>query len=372
MGAVAPGMALAAVVAAGLAGCGTPGAPQPPSLNLPDRVADLSATRAGNQVSLTWKMPKKNTDRLQLEGEVAVRVCRREGAGACETAADGLMFAPAGAGSYRDALPSALAIGAPRALSYFVELKNRNGRSAGLSNAATVLAGEAPGPVSGLRVTVRKAGVEARWDALTPDSDAPAVAVRLHRVLVSPTKTRDNAARRPLAPSKEPTEQNLLVEGAARDGVALDTTARTGETYEYSAQRVEKLTVEGQTLELDGEFSAPVRVEVLDVFPPAVPTGLAAVATAEGTAPDGSHAAAAIDLSWQPVMEPDVAGYIVYRREGSGEWERVSPAEPEVGPAFHDAVVEPGHTYTYAVSAIDKSGHESARSAETQETVPGP
>jgi hypothetical protein len=28
------------------------------------------------------------------------------------------------------------------------------------------------------------------------------------------------------------------------------------------------------------------------------------------------------------------------------------------------------HTYQYAVSAVDKSGHESARSAEVQETVP--
>ena len=360
-------MALGAALAAGLAGCGTPGAPQPPSLNLPDRVADLTAERAGNQVSLTWKMPKKNTDRLQLKGEIAVRVCRREGAGECETAVDGRMFAPGKVGSYTDTLPAALAGGAPRALSYFVELKNRNGKSAGVSNAATVLAGEAPGPVSGLRLTVRKDGVEARWDAAA----APG-AVRLHRVLLTPPKTRAGAERGPLAPEKEPLEQNLLIEGAARDGVALDETARTGETYTYSAQRVEKLTVDGQTLELDGEISAPVRVEVQDVFPPAVPTGLAAVATAAGTAPDGSHTPATVDLSWQPVMEADMAGYIVYRRESGGEWQRVSPEQPVVGPAFHDVHVEPGYTYIYAVSAIDKSGHESARSAEAQETVPGP
>jgi hypothetical protein len=34
--------------------------------------------------------------------------------------------------------------------------------------------------------------------------------------------------------------------------------------------------------------------------------------------------------------------------------------------------VQPGHTYFYAVSAIDQEGHQSARSAEAQETVPGP
>src|SRR5581483_1381958 len=61
-----------------LAGCGMPGAPQPPSLNLPDRVTDLSAVRAGNQVSLTWTMPKRNTDKLLLQGDVQARVCRKE------------------------------------------------------------------------------------------------------------------------------------------------------------------------------------------------------------------------------------------------------------------------------------------------------
>jgi hypothetical protein len=30
----------------------------------------------------------------------------------------------------------------------------------------------------------------------------------------------------------------------------------------------------------------------------------------------------------------------------------------------------PGHTYRYAVTALDKLGHESARSEETTETVP--
>jgi fibronectin type 3 domain-containing protein len=83
-------------------------------------------------------------------------------------------------------------------------------------------------------------------------------------------------------------------------------------------------------------------------------------------------AATAIDLSWQPVTDANLAGYAVYRREGEAAWERISPAELLVPPAFHDAQVQTGHTYRYAVSAIDAGGHESARSAETQETVPNP
>jgi hypothetical protein len=32
--------------------------------------------------------------------------------------------------------------------------------------------------------------------------------------------------------------------------------------------------------------------------------------------------------------------------------------------------VQPSHTYLYAVSALDEQGHESAHSAEAEETVP--
>ncbi len=52
-----------------LPGCGTPGAPQPPSLNLPAPVEDLSAIRTGDQVALTWTMPRRNTDKTLLKQE---------------------------------------------------------------------------------------------------------------------------------------------------------------------------------------------------------------------------------------------------------------------------------------------------------------
>jgi hypothetical protein len=104
-----------------------------------------------------------------------------------------------------------------------------------------------------------------------------------------------------------------------------------------------------------------------------VPSGLAAVATAEG---GGANSGPAIDLSWTPDTEADLAGYIVYRREpaaaGDGAWQRISPERPVVGPGFHDGSVVAGHTYDYAVSAVDEEGHESSRSVEAEETVPGP
>jgi hypothetical protein len=361
--------ALTVALAAGLTGCGTPGAPLPPSLNLPACVGDLEAARAGNLVSLTWTMPKKNTDKLLIKGYVAMFVCRKEDAGACVPAGGNLVLAPGSEGAFTETLPPALATGEPRVLSYFVELKNHNGRSAGLSNAAVVLAGKAPAPVAGLAAKVRKSGVVLSWTPGDATQNSALIAVRLHRKLLTPPAAKPTEGL--LAPEPEAVEQNLLVDSVSQGGRvadrALDKEIRFGQVYEYRAQRVARMSVDGKTLELAGQLSEPVRVEAMDVFPPAVPTGLAAVAT------DSENGAQpAIDLSWQPDTEADLSGYAVYRTEGDATWQRISPAPPLVAPGFHDTQVQPGHTYRYAVSAIGQNGHESARSAETQETVPAP
>jgi hypothetical protein len=414
-----PGVVLA--LAIGVAtGCGTPGAPQPPSLNLPIRVSDLAAVRSGNQVSLAWTMPRKNTDKLLLKDNITAHICRREGPAVCIATGADLQLAPAAAGAFTETLPAALTEGAPRTLSYFVEVRNRNGRSAGLSNAAVVLAGQAPAPVTGLTAEARKQGVILRWTPLTATAPESArTVIRLHRELLTAESNAKLPSGEPkdqqglLTPPPEPVERSLLVEPGTEAGIdtgpaaeaagtprpdrtrvpdrapdrtldrALDRDIRLGQRYEYRAQRAAQVTVDGQTLELAGELSPPVEVEVRDIFPPAVPTGLAAVATAaqpaaEPTAERAANAAAeaatqpSIDLSWQPVTDADLAGYIVYRREAEGAWQRISPVQPQVAPAFHDAQVLPGHTYRYRVSSVGQSGHQSAPSVETEETVPAP
>ena len=356
--------------AAFLAGCGMPAAPQPPSLNLPRPVADLTAHRTGDEVNLAWTMPKRDTSKVTLKPNiaVAVRICRTESAtnSACATAGN-LAFPPGARGTFTETLPTALTTGTPRPLRYFVELTNRKGRSAGLSNAATVLAGQAPAPISGLNVQVRKDGTVLHWIPGPPEPYE--TQVRLQRTLLTPAAAK--SAQGPLAAPTEPAERNLLVPSGTQRGVALDKDIRFGETYAYSAQRIARVTVDGKAMELDGPLSPPVRIDVQNVFPPAVPTGLAAVAT-----PAENGAGPSIDLNWQSVNEPNLAGYIVYRREPNvpGQqptpWQRISGPQPVVGPGFHDPSVEPGHTYEYGVSAIGQNDHESARSASAEETVP--
>lgn len=341
----------------GMAGCGTPGAPQPPLLKLPDRVTDLAAVRTGNRVALTWTMPKRTTDRVALKGDVAVDVCWRVGTGGC-VAAGATSFAPGIAASFTSALPDAFAAGAPRPVSYFVELKNRAGRSAGLSNAAMVPGGQSPAPVTGLQAEVRKQGIVLRWNAVDPGDS-----IRLKRTLVD--APADKPKEGPLALPAEPASLDLLVEHDG--GVAMDKGVALGRNYEYRAQRLVRVSAEGNTVELQGEVSAPISVAAQDVFPPTVPVRLAAVATGAAGA-----TAASIDLSWQPDAEIEVAGYYVYRREARTPWRRISGERPVVGPAFHDTDVLAGHTYIYGVSAVDARGNESGRSEDASETVPQP
>ena len=354
--------------AVALGGCGMPGAPLPPSLNLPVPVADLSAERTGPQVALTWTMPTKTTDKVLLKGNITVRVCRNEtSAPPCSVAAT-LQLAPRAHASFTDTLPPALAVGSPRAFTYFVELVNRKSRSAGLSNGAEILAGEAPPAIENLTAEMSKEGVLLRW-APAPAESSPA-AVRLVRKLLTPPLKKSDQG--PLPQPAEPLEQTLMVEPADHRDRALDTSIRFGETYEYRAQRVARVEGNGAALELAGPLSPPLRINAVNVFPPSAPKGLAAVATAgeNGSGP-------AIDLSWLPNSEANLAGYIVYRRDvgassAASAWQRISSAQPVVGPGYHDPNVQFGHTYTYAVTAIDQDGRESARSAEASDTVPGP
>jgi hypothetical protein len=270
--------------------------------------------------------------------------------------------APGSNATFSETLPAPLTAGEPRPLTYFVEILNRKARSAGLSNSANVVAGQAPTPIDGLSAQMAKSGVLLRWNP------GGAGVVRLDRKLLTPPTLgekpkKDQGA---MAPPPEPLERTLLVQAGA-GGRALDTDVRFDQRYEYRAQRVAKVTVGDRRLELAGPLSAPVRIDTRNIFPPDIPTELAAVATAgeNGSKP-------AIDLSWQPDIEADLAGYIVYRREASSPWRRISPSQPVVGPGFHDPDVQAGHTYSYAVTAIDQDGLESGRSTEAHETVPNP
>jgi uncharacterized protein len=117
-----------------------------------------------------------------------------------------------------------------------------------------------------------------------------------------------------------------------------DTGLVNGETYYYrlSALRGKEapLTEGGQT--------APVMAKPVDVEPPARPAGLRAVPGEGG-----------VLLSWEPDVEPDLAGYRLYR-QAAGEPKPVLVNEKLIeGITFKDTGASTGKTYTYTVTAVD-------------------
>src|SRR5580704_5892396 len=68
--------AVAVLLVAFAAGCASPGPPQPPSLNLPEVVKDLTAERVGDVVHLHWTTPDMTTDRIEIKGAMTAEICR--------------------------------------------------------------------------------------------------------------------------------------------------------------------------------------------------------------------------------------------------------------------------------------------------------
>jgi hypothetical protein len=339
-----------------LAGCGMEASPQPPSLKLPEPVTDLAGSRAGDEVRLHWMMPKRDTDKVILKGDQQVRVCRRVDTGPCETAGE-FRTAPNAAASYVDHLPPKLTAGPSQPLVYTVELLNHLDHDAGPSNQVYATTGAAPARIENFSARASADGIVLTWNPVA-GADSGQELIRIHRTLVV-----DPKAKKPdqMAGSPAPQEQTLEVTGVDK-GQALDRDAALDNVYRYTAERVRKLALQGHSFEETSEISEVVNINARDVFPPHTPVGVQAVADPE---------ARAIDLSWPPNTEQDIAGYVVYRREAGSNANPVRVSPPGlVAPSFRDARALPGHSYAYSVSAIDRDGNESPRCADVEESLP--
>ena len=352
-----------------VAGCANPGPPRPPSLHLPKIVADLSAEREGDQVRLHWTTPAKTTDELKMDGVVTAELCRSAAAGTC-TPVSRRVVQP-GPSETTDPLPSTLRDDPQLSIQYQVRLLNGQQHSAGYSAPAFAAAGAAPPMVTGLKVQATAQGALLEWE---PKDAADSIELdRHHSANVLASSVREKG--RPKAP-KEPDELHLHADRVhsvdtpfrADAGGTLDPTARPGETYVYTVQRVRKVVLAGNALEIRSTPSPPVSITLRDTFPPRSPTGLETIAARPGSA------SPIVDLSWRPNTEADLAGYLVYRQELSAVGAPLGPRvkmtlAPVLEPGFHDATAVAGHIYSYTVTAIDETGNESAPGTPAREAL---
>jgi hypothetical protein len=354
---------LASVV---MTGCANPGPPSPPSLELPRPVADLHATRKGDRVYLGWSVPNLTIDRQSVRHMGPTRICRSTSA-AITNCNDGVGEIPASQfpvnppetkkskekppkveASFTDTLPASLLRPDPSALiTYAVSVYNSHNRTAGLSNQVQVPAVPTFSPPQNFRGQVTAAGMILTWDALAAPPQAPGLSyvIRIDR------RAEDAKA------------------SAIAGEVPIEATTFTDHGFTWEKRYIYHMTVvtllaqagKGET-SVEGENTPAVEVFAHDIFPPAVPSGLQAVATGVGQQPG-------IDLVWAPDTESDLAGYNIFRHQEGAEPVKIN-SDPVKTPSFRDSGVASGHTYFYSVSAVDVRGNESARSEEAHETVP--
>ena len=126
-----------------------------------------------------------------------------------------------------------------------------------------------------------------------------------------------------------------------------DKTFSYGKVWQYYVQSVRKVGDTGWR----AKFPIRYTFTPVDRFAPAVPAGLGGIAGAR-----------TIELSWELVMDADLAGYRVYRNG-------VKIAEGVQANAFSDPNVVAGTKYSYQVSAVDTAGNESGKSVAAEITM---
>jgi hypothetical protein len=342
-----------------LASCAQTGPPLPPSLELPRPPSDLRATRKGDTVTLAWSGPRLTTDRQSVRYLGPTRICRSTAAEMTECGTPvGEVAAPTRSTAQpqqpppqtaTDRLTLSLEEQNPTGdVTYAVEVLNRDGRSAGLSNHVRVPSAPTLPPPTDLAAELSEGGVSLTWTAIA-ETQIPDLhhLYRIYRHEEGSTKDA-MVGELPLGP--------------AGPMYSLDSTLEWEKTYFYRITIVTMVAQGKSEVQVEGDDSPPVRVVAHDVFSPAVPAGLQAVASGESQKPF-------VDLIWAPVTNADLAGYNVYRREQGGTAAKISN-ELVKSPAYRDTGAEPGRTYYYSVSSVDVRGNESARSEEASETVP--
>lgn len=372
-------------------GCASPGPPRPPSLQIPPPVADLAASREGDVVVVRFTLPQRTTDNLPLRpAETDVTLCRGPELATCVAlpshTAQRLSVSEASgaprAVAWRDPLPPDLLTGDLRALVYRVQLRNHAGRTAGWSRPAYTAAGAAPPPVAGLAAQGTRQGILLRWQPASPpgaeatSQTAPAPAEVLLRRSIIGAPAQPAASRRPSRSPRPPAVPTTLwldahaetpASGAATSQT-LDASAALDTPYRYTAVRRRHVQLDGLFLEIRSAPSAPVEITLRDIFPPPAPTGLSAAAFS-----DAGHFA--VDLVWEPVTDPDLAGYNITRQPldptGSPQAPptRLNPT-PVALPAFHDTTADPAARYRYNITAIDSHGNESTAATTLLEPRP--
>lgn len=351
------------------AGCGAPGEPVPPIPPVPQAIPDLTARQLGDGVLLTFTMPRKSTlgDSLPQSPtiEISRGALRPDGTPdlksfrVVDTVPGALVprYAQHGQIEFVDPVaPTDSQLRAGQPFVYRVQTLLSAKHPSANSNSVSVRLYPVAEAIASLNATLTEQGIELKWTPPSRTSSGePLGAVKEYRVYrgePNPAASSPPAAGTPQSPWKSP----LMQLGVTSTPDYRDSGFDYGKTYAY----VVRTAVDSPAGPLESSDSAQAVVTPKDSFPPAAPQGIVAAIEPGATSTSTSLI---VELSWSINVEPDLAGYRVYRSNQEGS--RGSLLTPQLlpSPAYRDASVQSGQRYWYAVTAVDRTGNESAPSA---------
>jgi hypothetical protein len=322
------------------AGCGSVGEPRPPLLNIPERADDFVARQTPEGIVLEWTWPRVTTEGEPLNdlarfdvyglelahGSALPDAERFERESRPLAAMRGDDLKPYSAGQrVRFVLDPAPWLEKFMALG--VRAEGRGGQSV-FSNLVLIEITHPPGRPGKPSITLSRDAIVLEWTAA---EDAGGYIVE-----------RSTGAAGP-----------FLEIGRSTSPAFRDTRFEFGESYNYRVRAVAGATGQGA----EGASSETVSTTARDIFAPAKPVGLRAVATG-----------ASVELSWEQNAEFDLAGYRVRRRQGS-DFVVLNETLLESA-SYSDRQVKRGEEYFYQVTTVDAEGNESEPSEAIAVRVP--
>jgi hypothetical protein len=366
-----------------LYGCAAPGEPLERKPPTPDPVTDLAASQVGNDVTLTFTLPRESIERRQIRQPLSIQVYRNfdtvPTANSSATASANptllLTIPPAMVDHYMvqgrvrfvDSLRAAdFAPTDGREALYLVRTFVSPKKLSANSNIARVTTYPAADPIADLKAEFARSGVTLSWTPPEKTLVGTKPNIVFYRVYRAETESASNTGANSAAASAPENPKPKVPFARIAEPASppyTDTQAELGKTYVYAVRSVAQYPA--VPLEsLDSNFAT---ITPKDVFPPSAPQDLIVVFV-----PAAAGTPAHLDLSWAISPATDITGYNVYRNEEpSHPGTRVNP-ELLLTPAFRDMNAVPGRTYFYTVTAVDRSGNESPASTPASGIVPAP
>ncbi len=289
-----------------LTGCGYIGDTRPPSLNLPVPVRDLAAVQRGTKIIVQFTVPRVSTDGLPLKDPPVLELF---------IAGNRFPVKSDKALAYDEELATPFA---GQTVKIGIKAENDHGQDSGWSNIIDLPVVQPLATPADLKADAVAGGVQLTW------------------------KSNDRKFR---IFREGPDEKTFTEIGESDARVFVDTTAVYGKTSHWQVMAVDPSGAQS-------ELSGPAELLPIDKFAPAVPTHITPVVGTQS-----------VELIWDRDVEPDLAGYRIYR-------DGVLLGESKNSASYSDRAIEHGKRYSYAISAFDKLNNESAKSEPVEVLIP--